>query len=254
MNRPAMKKAVFLCIIISSLLTTSPDSVCLALSDEQAMNLQNELKGRQTGERIAAFAEQFIGTPYDIDPLGTYVTHKVIVADERVDCMYLAFRAVELALSATPDEAIQVALEKRFHERGVLAKGRVVNYDDRFAYGEDMIYSGKWGDEITADIGKTVAVKDLRSGKNVIMLTPAEAIKGMRGLRNGDILFFIKAPQKALSNELVGHIGIVRTTDSGVYLIHASGRKGKGGIVKKKELGDYLKKMPFIGVKITRFP
>ena len=60
-----------------------------------------------------------MGTPYDIDPLGTYVARSVIVADEKVDCMYLVFRAVELALSSTPAEAIQIALQKRFHSKGV---------------------------------------------------------------------------------------------------------------------------------------
>jgi len=67
------------------------------------------------------------------------------VADERVDCMYLTFRAVELALSYSPEEAVQIALEKRFHSKGVLKDGQIMNYDDRFEYGEDMIESGKWG-------------------------------------------------------------------------------------------------------------
>lgn len=252
-----LKKAAFICCIVCTMLPVLLPGACFALSDEEVFSLQNKLKGKPTGERIAFFSGQFIGTPYDVDPVGTYVTQKVIAADEQVDCMYLVFRAVELALSSTPDGAVQVALEKRFHTKGVLAKGKVLNYDDRFAYGEDMIYSGKWGNEITAEIGKTVTIRDLRSGQSVLMLTRDEALKGMSKLRNGDLLFFIKDPQKTVSDEIVGHMGIVTATGtpgSGIYLIHASGRKGKSGIVRKKELGDYLKKMPFIGVKITRFP
>ena len=49
-------------------------------------------------ERIAFWAEQYIDVPYDTDPWGDYVRKNVIVADERVDCMYLTFRSVELAL------------------------------------------------------------------------------------------------------------------------------------------------------------
>ena len=55
----------------------------------------------------------------------------------------------------------------------------------------------------------------------------------------------------------MGHIGIITRSganDVGIYLIHANGRKGKGGIVKKVAMRDYINKMPFTGVKITRFP
>jgi len=250
-------KTTIIFFLVCGFLQVLLNSACFALSDERVLNLQTELKGKPTGERIANFAEQFLGVPYDIDPLGTYVTHKVIIADEQVDCMYLVFRAVELALSSTPAESVQSALNKRFHTKGVLAGATVVNYNDRFTYGEDMIYSGKWGNEITAEIGETVAIKDLRSGQSVLMLPRDEALKEISKLRSGDILFFIKAPQKTVSDEIVGHIGVISATGppgSGIYLIHASGRKGKSGIVRKKELADYFKKMPFIGVKITRFP
>lgn len=251
------KNILLACCLVCVLLPLLLQGACFALSDEKVHSLQDELKGRPTGDRIAFFAEQFLGTPYDIDPLGTYVTHGVIVADERIDCMYLVFRSVELALSSTPEGAVELALEKRFRSRGVLKNGLVVNYGDRFAYGEDMIYSGKWGKEITADIGKATATRDLRSGQDVMMLGRDEALKSMSRLRSGDLLFFIKAPQKTVAGEIVGHMGIVEATGgpgSGIYMIHASGRKGKGGSVRKTELEGYLRKMPFIGVKITRFP
>ena len=66
---------------------------------------------------------------------------------------------MELALSHTPEEAIQIALEKRFHSKGILKDGKVVNYDDRFEYGEDMIESGKWGKEVTLEVGKNLKDK-----------------------------------------------------------------------------------------------
>ncbi len=228
-----------------------------ALSDAEVLSLQNSLKGKSTGERIAFFAEQFVGTPYDIDPLGTYVTRSVIVADEKVNCMYLVFRAVELALSSTPAEAIQIALQKRFHSKGVISDGKVTNYTDRFVYGEDMISSGKWGKEITSEIGKTSVIQGVRSGESIDMLPRVEVLKRMEMLRSGDLIFFIKAPHRRASGEIVGHIGIITRSganDVGIYLIHANGRKGKGGIVKKVAMRDYINKMPFTGVKITRFP
>jgi len=194
-----------------------------------------------------------------MDPLGEYVSKAMIVSDERVDCMYLTFRTVELALSDTPEEAIQVALERRFHSKGILKEGRVVNYDDRFDYGEDMIESGKWGKEITSEVGKMTKIKGARGKESVGVLSVDALMQGMKGLRSGDILFFAKEPGKREVGEIIGHIGIVEVVKTegdqrsrDVFLIHAGGTKGKGGAVKKVKLREYLSKMPFIGVKITR--
>ena len=232
---------------------------CFGLPDEEIQKFQTDLIGKPIGEKIAFWADKFIGVPYDTDSLGEYVSKATIVADDRVDCMYLTFRTVELALSRTPEEAIRIALDKRFRSRGVLKDGRVMNYDDRFEYGEDMIESGKWGNEITSEIGGVVKIEGSR-GKDFVKILPTGALrKGMKKLRSGDLLFFIKRSEERMKEEMVGHIGILKVEESPkegsreVYLIHASGMKERGGGVKKVLLKEYLSKMPFIGVKITRF-
>lgn len=224
----------------------------LSLTSEEIQRFQSLLKNQSVGKRMAFWAERFVGVPYDQDPMGAYVTRAVIVVDERVDCMYLTFRAVELALSRTPEEAIEVALEKRFHSRGVFKDGKVLNYEDRFEYGEDMIFSGKWGREITSKIGKTMGIKGSRGKASVDILPSDRLLKGIKRLRDGDLLFFIQKVEERKVEEIVGHIGIVKVEQE-TFLIHASGTKGKGGEVKKVLLRDYLKTMPFIGVMITRF-
>lgn len=233
---------------------------CFALTDEEIQKVQPFLKDRPIGEKIAFWAEKFVGTPYDPDPLGEYVSKAAIVADERVDCMYLTFRAVELALSHSPEEAIQIALEKRFHSKGVLKESRVINYDNRFEYGEDMIESRKWGKDITREVGRMIKIKGSRGKDFVEILPPAELANGVKRLKSGDIVFFVKKPEKRQVGEIIGHIGIIRVEQGkkeegkgGAYLIHASGVKGKGGMVKKVLLKDYLSEMPFIGARITRF-
>jgi hypothetical protein len=195
-----------------------------------------------------------------MDPLGEYVSKATIVLDERVDCMYLTFRTVELALSRTPEEAVQVALARRFHSKGVLKEGQVINYDDRFQYGEDMIESGKWGKEITSAVGRMMKIKGARGKDFVEVLSSDELKRGVRSLKNGDLVFFAKAPEKREVGEIIGHIGIVEVAEvrrnrqsKEVFLIHAGGTKGKGGAVKKVLLKDYLSRMPFVGVKVTRF-
>jgi hypothetical protein len=229
----------------------------LAMPDGEIRKMQGSLQGKTTGEKIAFWAERFVGTPYDEDPLGAYVSKAAIVADERVDCMYLTFRAVELALSKTPEEAIQVALEKRFHSKGLLKDGRVVNYDDRFQYGEDMIESGKWGMEITSQIGSTIQIQGSRGRDFWTLLDPKELLKERGKIKNGDILFFATAPEKRKAGECIGHIGIARIEKTKaakeIYMIHASGVKNRGGAVRKVLLSDYVARMGFAGVRITRF-
>jgi hypothetical protein len=228
-----------------------------ALSDEEIRNYQAFLSSRTAGERMAFWAEKFLGVPYDRDPQGVYVTRSAIVADDAVDCMYLTFRSVELALSRTPEEAIQVALDKRFQTRGILQEDKVLNYDDRFQYGEDMIRSGKWGKDITRQVGRTARIRGSRDYDFYEVLSPHEMARKREKLRSGDILFFFKIPEKRAVEEGVGHIGIVKTEreDSGkkIFLIHAGGSKSSGGSVKKVLLVDYLSAMPFVGVKVTRF-
>jgi hypothetical protein len=227
-----------------------------AIPDEEIRQKQGELQGKTVGEKIAFWTERFVGTPYDEDPLGEYVTKATIVADERVDCMYLTFRAVELALSKTPEEAIQIALEKRFHSRGVLQDGRVINYEDRFDYGEDMIPSGKWGRDVTGEFGRTIRIKGSRGRDFYEILPPQEIKQGMKKLQSGDIFFFMTRPEKRKGDEAVGHIGIIKIEGNSalkeIYLIHAGGSKNKGGSVKKVFLQDYISRMPFVGVIITR--
>jgi len=252
-----MKKSkVFLIPIIVCLLLQP----CFGLTDEEIHKFQTLWKDKPVGERIASWAEKFIGVPYDSDPLGAYVSKATIVADERVDCMYLTFRAVELALSRTPEEAIQMALDKRFHSRGVLKEGRVMNYDDRFEYGEDMVESGKWGKEVTSEVGRMMEIKGSRGKDFVEILSAGELTRRMDRLRSGDILFFATRPEKRKVGEIIGHMGIIKVEKTGrnpgsrkFFLIHASGIKEKGGAVKKVPLKEYLSKTGFLGVRITRY-
>jgi hypothetical protein len=232
-------------------------SLSFALSDPEIAGIQKSLRGKPVGERIASWAERFVGTPYDEDPQGLYVTRAAIVADEKMDCMYLTFRSVELALSGAPEEAVQIALEKRFHTRGRLQDGKVLNYEDRYQYGEDMVASGKWGKEITAALGPLKRIEGTR-GKDHWKILPAKQIPGrLKRLKSGDLIFFIKDPKKRTVGESVGHIGIVKVEEKAgrksIYLIHASGSKNKGGAVRKVLLRDYVVKMPFVGVQVTRF-
>ncbi len=252
-----MKKSKALLIPLIVCLFLQP---CFGLTWEEIQKFQTLWADKPLGERIAFWAEKFVGVPYDDDPLGEYVSKATIVTDERMDCMYLTFRTVELAFSHTPEEAVQIALDKRFHSKGVLKEGRVTNYGDRFEYGEDMVESGKWGRDVTAEFGRMMKIKGSRGKDFVEILSSEELMRGMSRLKSGDILFFATKPEKRKVGEIIAHMGIVKVENarrdpggSDVFLIHASGKKGKGGAVKKVLLKGYLSKTDFPGVKITRF-
>ncbi|MBI5101270.1 MAG: DUF1460 domain-containing protein [Nitrospirae bacterium] len=238
--------------ILTIVMILMPCIAAAFMTEDSIAVYQRVVGGWPVGDRIAFWAEQFLDTPYDPDPLGVYVREKTIVSDEKVDCMYLTFRVLELALSSTPPGAVEVALEKRFMGRGALEEGRVLNYEDRFAYGEDMIDSGKWGREITGEFGKTEVIRGPGERERVTYVPAGSALKNMDILRNGDIIFFVRSPLKRKADEVIGHIGIITKEKEAVFLIHAGGLKNKGGQVKKVLFADYLKTMPFIGIRATR--
>lgn len=243
--------ALFFLVILPSML--------FAFNDSDIASFQKQISPKPIGERIAFWSEQFVGTPYDPDPLGTYVTRRVIVADDRVDCMYHVFRSLELAMSQTPEEAIRIALDKRFMDRGILESGIVLNYDDRFQYGEDMLDSGKWGREITAEVGPVTSIKGSRGRAKVDIISKKNIIEyfnksSQPPLVDGDFVFFIKLPERRVANEIVGHIGIIKREGNGIYLIHAAGRKNNGGRVRKVLFINYVSTMPFAGVRVSRIP
>lgn len=247
------------------LLSLLSPAYALELTDKEIASLQTECSDMPVGERIAFWAEKFVGTPYDPDPMGVYVTDQVIVADDAVDCMYLTFRAAELALSNSPAAAVEAALSMRFPKKGVLEHGEVMNYDDRFQYAMDMLRSGKWGTDITPTLPGATEMKGSRGVEKVLYL-PAKSIPGAMGhLRSGDIVYFVKDPSKRVVGEIVGHIGIIKREgkrednrkgkpeDATLYLIHASGHKNRGGEVKRVLFGDYVNDMPFAGIIVGRF-
>lgn len=247
---------VFLfCCAFSGMLSSF--SFALSLGDAEIALLQQQFGQLPLPERIAQWAERFVGTPYDRDPLGEYVRRSVIVADERVDCMYHVFRSVELALASTPEHAIQVALFQRFHRMGMLEAGRVMNYVDRYAYGEDMVLSGKFGREITDRFGLPLRMRGSRGLPEVRYASREMVLQNLGILRPGDILFFVRSVKSRVLDEVIGHIGIVAGGDGPdqdvLFLVHAAGIKGRGGTVKKVVLRSYLATMPFAGVQVTRF-
>jgi hypothetical protein len=257
-KRISAQKLLLMTLLTAMLL---PSTVVFAEmpSDKWIQSIQNSIKGIPLGQRIALWADMFVGTPYDTDPMGNYVTTQRIVTDGQVDCMYHTFRSVELALASSPTEARETALTLRFSTRGVINSAkRVQNYNERYAYAMDMLSSGKWGEDITEALAPMATIPGARGYDTVQIILKDNILASLNEFESGDIVFFIKPPRRRVVGEIVGHLGILKREGKEIYLIHASGSKGGfkgpgGGEVKKVLFHQYIKNMKFEGIKVTRF-
>jgi hypothetical protein len=206
------------------------------------------------GQNITKCANNFLGTPYDTNPIGEYVAKQTIVYDKAVDCMYFVFRCTELAMANFDDTKSQeVALKMRFKTQGIVDGGKVVNYDDRFEYAEDMVLSAKWGRNVTKSIGRLSAIEGSRGVEQLSYVKNNDI--NYKKLQNGDIVFFVKDPSKRVVGEIIGHLGFIEVENGIVYFIHASGVKRKtenSGMVKKVVFKDYIENTKFIGIAVKR--
>lgn len=232
----------------------------LNLLPEERKNLKKEdvfplLEHMSKAERVAFWAEFFVGTVYDKEPIGNYVLSSKIVQDEAFDCMSHVFRSTEMGLSQTETEAMDKALNLRFVNKGERIGNYVKSYENRYEYGEDMAFSGKYGRNVTKELGDTVVIEGSRSYKTVDIVETKNSKIDFTKLKSGDVVFLIKNVEKRKVGEIVGHLGIIKAEGGEVYFIHASGVKNKGGVVKKVDFKNYLdQNYPyFIGFIVTRF-
>ena len=225
--------------------------------------------------RIAAWARRFLTAPgagYLFGPAeGGYVAAGRLVLDGRQDCVSLMYRCSELGRAGSAVGALEVALRTRFAgvslDSLVDADGRV-DYDrpEHLDFGLDMIRSGHWGQDITADL--TGAVPDSAGSSRYragdFSYVPSSSLVGDE-LREGDIVWLILDPGSESGRKLreefglvIGHLGIVIREDGEPWLVHAasSGLSGcyEGGRVVKVPLAVYLGRVEkFCGLVVTRF-
>jgi hypothetical protein len=123
-----------------------------------------------------------------------------------------------------------------------------------------MVFSGKWGRNITADLGTTRKIPGSR-GRDEVEILPKETLAKkafQKQLADGDIIYWVKDPKKRVVEEIVAHLSVVHVKAGKPYLIHAAGDKDKpnkrgGGTVKELPFADYARDTRFIGAFVTRF-
>jgi hypothetical protein len=225
------------------------------------------------GDRVAAWARWFLGRGdvgylYGRNP-GGYVSEGRLCMDFSTDCVLFMCRTTELARSTSAREAVQFAFGTRFYgasvARTITDEGKV-DYDDpvHLEYSEDMIRSGIWGADVTAECGSALrdTVGSSRVPPDTLHYLPTVRIDYAK-IHNGDIVWFIGdenepgAAEKRLQGTMVHHLGILSRNGDKIELIHPASRPLPGiyekpGLVSLP-LETYLSRVGrFKGIVVTR--
>lgn len=191
----------------------------------------------------------------------------IIPAGGHHDCVSFMYRATELSRAASVRESLSWALRTRFagaHPDSVVdAQGRC-DYDrpEHLDYSLDMIRTGIWGRDITAELSGARADErgTSRYAAGSFAWVPERALETAE-LRPGDIVWFVLDPTDEKARRLreeyglaIGHIGILGRDGR---LRHAASKPLPGLYerpgVQTVDLGVYLERVErYGGVMVTR--
>lgn len=244
-----------------------------AIATDEINGLMESFAPFSLGERVAAWAEYFWQRG-DVRYLngtapGGYAAEGRLVDDFATDCVLFFYRTTELGRSTTALEAVQFAFGTRFYgaalemvvdEQGRLDYSSPVHLD----YSVDIIRSGLWGEEVTAELG-TLYTEDIgtaRYPRGSVHYVLDENVD-LAALQSGDLLFFVSNEATDVgraireAGAIIGHIGIVKVEEGIPYLIHPAARPiagiYEGGKIEKLLLKTYLTRVEsFKGVMATR--
>jgi hypothetical protein len=225
------------------------------------------------GDRVAKWARWFLARGdvryvYGRSPDG-YVTEGRLCQDFATDCILFMYRTTELARSASAREAVQFAFGTRFYgasvERAVRPDGQV-DYDDpaHLEYSEEMIRSGIWGADVTADCGAALrdSIGSSHAPPDTVRFLPTGGIDYAK-LRSGDIVWFVGdesapgATEQRHEGTMIHHLGILARDGDRVMLVHPAMRPLPGvydrtGLVEVP-LATYLSRVSrFKGILVSR--
>ncbi len=242
-------------------------------------------------------SENFIwGTKHDQDPLGHrlaawivnvadesksykfglaeggYVTDGMLTSGGQDDCVSFMYRTTELARATDMRTSFSWALRTRFagaHPDSVVGADGRVNYDrpEHLDYSLDMIRSGIWGRDDTAEVGLAVvdSLGTSRYPAGSFAWVAAEDLDTSK-LQAGDVVWFVLNPDdkkaRGLRDEyglVIGHLGLMSRSgqDDPLQVFHAASKdlpgEYEGGRVVAVDLSTYLRRVErYAGVMVTR--
>lgn len=216
---------------------TEPDPFAVTTLDSLLAREQSRPTARRVGDwawRLAGVGR--LGYRFGLADDG-YVSEGRLAPGTTYDCISLVYRITELALARDARDALALALSRRFAgappESVVTADGRV-DYDrpEHLDYSVDMIRSGLWGTDVTAQLtgARADSVGSSRYAAGSIVTVPAGGLRPSE-LCHGDVVWFVLSAEHpsaaALRRQyglMIGHAGIVVVNDGEVWLVHAASR------------------------------
>jgi len=213
--------------------------------------------------------EESFGYRFGLDENG-YVSLGRLFTNGNYDCVSFMYRCTEMARAESIRDNLSWALRTRFagaHPDSVVDAAGRVDYErpEHLDYSLDMIRSGIWGRDISAEVG-VVRGDDIgtsRYGAKSFGWVPAEALDHSK-LRPGDIVWLVLNPKNSKARKLrddyglvVGHLGLMSIQEGRPVLVHAASSdlagEYRGGQVVAVDLATYLNRVDrYAGVIITR--
>jgi hypothetical protein len=225
----------------------------------------SKLQSAPLADRISAWSQLFLGTPYGLDPLGegpsSVVDPDPLEDFRRVDCLTYVEQVMALSYSRKRKESLPWLLKLRY-ETGkpqhqyryyTMAKGWIgANIARGLLKDITQSIGGKRVKTVSVDLEKRRYWKkefkerfelhgdSAPKGRAVVPFIPlARAIKMVKRFPHASLMHVVRAPVRR-SPFLISHVGLIIHRNGRVYFRHASGSKGRRK-VEDRLLSNYLK-------------
>ncbi len=227
--------------------------------------------GRKMVAWLLNQAKESFGYRFGLDAEG-YATQGRLTVDGHYNCVSYMYRVTELARARDWRDSLAWALRTRFagaHPDSVVGPDGRVDYDrpEHLDFSLDMIRSGTWGRDVSAEVGVTVVdtVGTARYPVGSFAWVPADSLDYSQ-LQLGDIVWLVLNPDHTKARKLrdeyglaIGHIGMMGKAwqGDGFKLFHAASQdlagEYKGDQVVDVDLVTYLQRVDrYAGVIVTR--
>ncbi len=237
----------------------------------QGTGQEQDSLGERLDAWIATRAKESKGYKFGLAE-GGYVAEGELGSGGEYDCVSFMYRTTELARSTDMRDSFSWALRTRFagaHPDSVVGLDGRVNYDrpEHLDYSLDMIRSGNWGRDITAEVGMAVvdSLGTSRYSAGSFAWVPTEYLDPS-SLQAGDIIWLVLNPNDKKARKLrqeyglvIGHLGLMSGAgqDNSLRLFHAASKdlpgEYEGGRVVAVDLATYLRRVDrYAGVMVTR--
>jgi hypothetical protein len=218
-----------------------------------------DLKRRPLGERVVAMSQRFLGTPYQVSPLGEGQGEDPdpLFRFDAVDCLTFVEETLALSVAPSLEDVERVALLLRYGagatyvDRNHLMEAQWLPHNEAKGFLRDV--TRRFGGDETIDTVKALTRKSWMSptgrglhlpeerqvtGEYPLHVIPLAVVpKAMQEVPSGTVLLVVREDSPSRVTR-ISHLGFVVHDEDKVLLRHAT--KGWVNRVVDEELGHFL--------------